>query len=89
MILSQSLQQLADGHAAEAVLTELTRKLTQTLTHAPSKLLRETASEQPVETVNFVAQQLTHAFRKDKCPYLTHNNTLLDDEPASPSFDNQ
>lgn len=89
MILSQSLQQLADGHAAEAVLTELTRKLTQTLTHAPSKLLRETASEQPVETVNFVAQQLTHAFRKDKCPYLTHNNTLIDDEPASPSFDNQ
>ena len=89
MILSQSLQQLADGHAAEAVLTELTRKLTQTLTHAPSKLLRETASEQPVETVNFVAQQLTHAFRKDKCPYLTHNNTLLDDEPAPPSFDNQ
>lgn len=89
MILSQSLQQLADGHAAEAVLTELTRKLTQTLTHAPSKLLRETASEQPVETVNFVAQQLTHAFRKDKCPYITHNNTLLDDEPAPPSFDNQ
>ena len=89
MILSQSLQQLADGHAAEAVLTELTRKLTQTLTHAPSKLLRETASEQPVETVNFVAQHLTHAFRKDKCPYLTHNNTLIDDEPASPSFDNQ
>ena len=89
MILSQSLQQLADGHAAEAVLTELTRKLTQTLTHAPSKLLRETASEQPVETVNFVAQQLTHAFRKDKCPYITHNNTLIDDEPASPSFDNQ
>lgn len=89
MILSQSLQQLADGHAAEAVLTELTRKLTQTLTHAPSKLLRETASEQPVETVNFVVQHLTHAFRKDKCPYLTHNNTLLDDEPASPSFDNQ
>lgn len=89
MILSQSLQQLADGHAAEAVLTELTRKLTQTLTHAPSKLLRETASEQPVETVNFVVQHLTHAFRKDKCPYLTHNNTLLDDEPASLSFDNQ
>ena len=89
MILSQSLQQLADGHAAEAVLTELTRKLTQTLTHAPSKLLRETASEQPVETVNFVAQQLTHAFRKDKCPYITQNNTLIDDEPASPSFDNQ
>lgn len=89
MILSQSLQQLADGHAAEAVLTELTRKLTQTLTHAPSKLLRETASEQPVETVNFVVQHLTHAFRKDKCPYITHNNTLLDDEPAPPSFDNQ
>ena len=89
MILSQSLQQLADGHAAEAVLTELTRKLTQTLTHAPSKLLRETASEQPVETVNFVVQHLTHAFRKDKCPYLTHNNTLIDDGPASPSFDNQ
>ena len=67
-ILSQSLQQLADGHAAEAVLTELTQ-LTQTLTHAPSKLLRERLSEQPVETVNFVAQQLTHAFAKINALY--------------------
>lgn len=87
LILHQSLQQLAEGHAAEAVMAELTRKLTQTLTHAPSKLLRQTASEQPVETVNFVAQHLTHAFRKDKCPYLTHPNTLLDDEQGTPSFD--
>ena len=87
LILTQSLQQLADGQAAESVLTELTRKLTQTLTHAPSKLLRETASEQPVDTVNFVAQHLTHAFRKDKCPYLTNNHTLPDDEQGTPSFD--
>lgn len=87
LILNQSLQQLAEGHAAEAVMAELTRKLTQTLTHAPSKLLRQTASEQPVETVNFVAQQLTHAFRKGNCPYLTHNSTLLDDEQGALSFD--
>lgn len=64
LLLQQSLQQLADGQQAEGVLTELVHKLTQTLTHAPSKLLRQTASEQSAETVQFVADHLTHAFRQ-------------------------
>jgi glutamyl-tRNA reductase len=62
-ILQQSLQQLHEGGCAEAVMAELTRKLTQTLTHAPSKLLRQTASEQPPDTVAFVSDSLTHAYR--------------------------
>lgn len=63
-LLQQALHQLADGQHAEQVLTALTHRLTQTLTHAPSKLLRQTASEQPAETVQFVADHLTHAFRE-------------------------
>lgn len=64
VLLNQSLQQLSDGQNPEQVLAALTHKLTQTLTHAPSKLLRQTASEQPAETVQFVAEHLTHAFRE-------------------------
>ena len=64
-LLKASLQQLAEGESAESVMAELTRKLTQTLTHAPSKLLRKTASEQSADTVAFVAEHLTHAFRHD------------------------
>ena len=78
IILQQALQQLADGEQATSVMVELTRKLTQTLTHAPSKLLRQTASEQPADTVSFVAQHLTHAFRPDKRAhrpsYNSHNS---------------
>lgn len=62
-LLAHSLQRLADGQPAETVITELTHQLTQTLTHAPSRLLRQVASEQPADTVSFVAQQLTHAYR--------------------------
>ncbi|MFW2176764.1 MULTISPECIES: glutamyl-tRNA reductase [unclassified Moraxella] len=65
-LLEQSLQQLSQGESAEAVMKELARKLTQTLTHAPSKLLRDTASEQSADTVAFVAEQLTHAYRPPK-----------------------
>lgn len=65
-LLQQSLQKLANGQSAELLLAELTHKLTQTLTHAPSKLLRETASEQPTETVNFVVENLNTSFRKSK-----------------------
>lgn len=63
LILQQSLQRLQDGASAEALMVELAHKLTQTLTHAPSKLLRQTASDQSADTVAFVAEQLTHAYR--------------------------
>lgn len=64
ILLQQSLQQLENGQSAETVLTEFAHKLTQMLTHAPSKLMRQTASEQPAEMVGFVVGQLNHAFRK-------------------------
>lgn len=70
-ILQQALQQLADGQSADTLLTELTHKLTQTLTHAPSKLLRETASQQSAETVAFIASHLHHAHRPTK-PHSAH-----------------
>lgn len=63
ILLQQSLQALAEGQSADALMIELTRKLTQTLTHAPSKLLRQTASEKPAETVNFVTEQLIQSYR--------------------------
>lgn len=64
-ILQQSLHDLHEGACPESVLKELTRKLTQTLTHAPSKLLRQTASEQPADTVAFVSESLNQAYRPD------------------------
>lgn len=63
-LLQHALQQLSEGQNAEQVMVALTHRLTQTLTHAPSKLLRQTASEQPADTVAFVADHLTHAFRE-------------------------
>lgn len=62
-LLQNSLQQLAEGQSPEKVMTEFSRKLTQTLTHAPSKLMRETASEQSAEMVAFVVENLNHSFR--------------------------
>lgn len=62
-LLQLSLAKLAEGQSAETVLAELTHKLTQNLTHAPSKLLRKTASEGNPETVAFVVEGLKQAYR--------------------------
>lgn len=62
-LLQLSLAKLDQGQPAESVLAELTHKLTQNLTHAPSKLLRKTASEANPDTVAFVVESLKEAYR--------------------------
>ena len=47
----------------EEVLTELSRRLTQSLTHAPSKLLRKAAREGDNELLDFVVSGLKEAHR--------------------------
>lgn len=62
-ILQQSLAKIQNGDDAQKVLIELTHKLTQTLTHAPTKMLKAIASEQPSDTTHFITYQLMQAFR--------------------------
>lgn len=63
-LLNASLTKVAEGQSAEIVMRELTHKLTQHLIHAPSKLLRKTASEGNPETVAFVVEGLKEAYRE-------------------------
>jgi glutamyl-tRNA reductase len=64
-LLAESLNQLAQGeHSAEEIMAELTRKLTQTLSHAPSKLMRKAAREGDADLLNFVVGGLKEAYRR-------------------------
>jgi|TARA_B100000530_G_scaffold327807_1_gene267975 glutamyl-tRNA reductase len=63
-ILSESIARLENGEVnAEEVITELSRRLTQTLSHAPSKLMRKAASEGDSELLDFVVSGLHDAYR--------------------------
>ena len=65
-VLEEALKLLAQGNTpSETVLTELTYKLTQTLTHPPSQLLRQVAQTGDTELVSQVASGLNEAYRKD------------------------
>ncbi|MDO5770274.1 MAG: glutamyl-tRNA reductase [Psychrobacter sp.] len=65
VLLAESLAKLAQGkEPAEAIMTELTRLLTQTLTHAPSKLMRKAAGEGDPELLDFVVTGLNEAYRR-------------------------
>ncbi|MGP4712626.1 glutamyl-tRNA reductase [Psychrobacter sp. DM8] len=64
-LLSESIAKLTDGEAnAEDIVIELTRRLTQTLTHAPSKLMRKAAREGDSELLNFVVSGLNESYRR-------------------------
>lgn len=64
-LLHESLAKLEQGDsAAEDVITELSRRLTQTLTHAPSKLMRKAAREGDSELLDFVVSGLHDAYRR-------------------------
>ncbi|MBS9780072.1 MAG: glutamyl-tRNA reductase [Moraxellaceae bacterium] len=65
-LLAKSLQKLQQGEPAEAVLTELSRCLTQTLIHAPSKLMRTVAWEGDSDTLDIVITGLNNAYRRKK-----------------------
>ena len=63
-LLQQSLVSLEQGEISnEEVITELSRRLTQTLAHAPSKLMRKAAREGDSELLNFVVSGLHDAYR--------------------------
>lgn len=64
-LVAKSLQKLESGEVtSEEVITELSRRLTQTLGHAPSKLMRKAAREGDSELLDFVVTGLHDAYRK-------------------------
>ncbi|AMN48668.1 glutamyl-tRNA reductase [Psychrobacter sp. P2G3] len=64
-LLHESIAKLEQGDAsAEDIITELSRRLSQTLTHAPSKLMRKAAREGDSELLDFVVSGLHDAYRK-------------------------
>ena len=63
-LLTESITKLnAEGASPEDIITELSRRLTQTLTHAPSKLMRKAAREGDSELLDFVVSGLKDANR--------------------------
>ena len=64
-LLTASLTQLEQGQISpEEVITELSRRLSQTLSHAPSKLMRKAAREGDSDLLNFVVSGLQDAYRR-------------------------
>ena len=64
-ILQDMLHQLATTDtSAEQIMTELTRRLTQTLSHAPSSLMRRAAHDGNSEVLNVIITGLKDAYRK-------------------------
>ncbi len=64
-LLHESLARLQQGDSSpEDIITELSRRLTQTLTHAPSKLMRKAAREGDSELLEFVVTGLQEANRR-------------------------
>ena len=64
-LLAESLHKLEQGNVPpEQIMTELTHRLTQTLTHAPSKLMRTAAREGDSDVVSLVVSALNDAYRR-------------------------
>ena len=64
-ILQDMLHQLnTTDTSPEQVMTELTRRLTQTLSHAPSSLMRRAAHDGNSEVLNVIITGLKDAYRK-------------------------
>tara|TARA_R110002020_G_scaffold68245_2_gene178641 strand:+ start:2838 stop:4280 length:1443 start_codon:yes stop_codon:yes gene_type:complete len=66
-LLQDSMAKLQQNNASpEDIITELSRRLTQTLTHAPSKLMRKAAREGDSELLDFVVSGLQEAHRSHR-----------------------
>ncbi|MUG31517.1 MULTISPECIES: glutamyl-tRNA reductase [Psychrobacter] len=64
-VLNEALHELRTSEAtAEEVMTELTRRLTQTLVHAPSSLMRRAARDGNNEAIDLIILGLKDAYRK-------------------------
>ena len=57
-LVSKALKQLADGKEAEQVIIELAKKLTNSLIHAPTKALKNAASEQDSQQLTLLIDAL-------------------------------
>ena len=57
-LVSKALNQLADGKEAEQVVIELANKLTNSLIHAPTKALKNAASEQDSQQLAILIEAL-------------------------------
>ncbi len=65
MLLTESLARLEHGDVnPEQLIAELSRRLTQTLTHGPSKLMRRAAREGDSELLDFVVTGLDSAYSR-------------------------
>lgn len=62
-LLTVALERLSKGDDAKEVVTELAHTLTQTLIHAPSKLIRHTAQNSETDVLSMVTHALNHAYR--------------------------
>ena len=63
-LLQESIAKLQSDNAnPEDIMLELTRRLTQTLSHAPSKLMRKAAREGDNELLDFVVSGLQDSYR--------------------------
>ena len=63
-LLHESIAKLQQDNASpEDIIIELSRRLTQTLTHAPSKLMRKAAREGDSELLDFAVSGLQEAHR--------------------------
>ncbi|MGE6361515.1 glutamyl-tRNA reductase [Psychrobacter glacincola] len=63
-LLHESIAKLQQDNASpEDIIIELSRRLTQTLTHAPSKLMRKAAREGDSELLDFVVSGLQESHR--------------------------
>ncbi|MFA9487020.1 glutamyl-tRNA reductase [Moraxella haemolytica] len=63
-LLKIALARLDDGDDAHQVMTQFAHALTQTLTHAPSRLIRDTAQNSDPDVLEMITDTLNHAYRE-------------------------
>lgn len=66
ILLENAKSKLDCGENADRILEEFARRLTNTLTHPPSRLLRQSAAHLDEAVLERLSQDLLGAYRKDK-----------------------
>ncbi|OOR90859.1 glutamyl-tRNA reductase [Moraxella caviae] len=67
-LLEEAMLALDDGADSKTVLAEFAHKLTQTLAHAPSKMIRHVALHGEPAALEMAAHALNHAYRAKSSP---------------------
>ena len=63
-LVEKALNQLADGKASEDIIKELAYKLTNTMMHGPTRMLRDAAAQNDTS----LTQWLSHSLELDSSP---------------------